>query len=418
VELGEIESILAGQDGVLDVAVLLRDDGRGPQIVAYVGSPDGSFDPERGRAALRAQLPEFMIPSALVTLPALPRNSSGKLDRRALPAPEATREARTIIPPRDPLEEKIAAVWCDSLALPADHTVDVEESFFDAGGNSLLAVRLVGALRRALGRDIPVATLFRAPSIAALAESLHPECAPSGADRSAPDDRPVHLVRLRSGRAGRPLICFPGIGGGLAELRGIAAALGSDREVWAFPLLDDLIPDEVEAAARLARDAILGLASPDQPVDLFGWSLGGLLAYETARLRAAAQQPLGTLILADVAAPQPGRGADRPVVTFDPTEAAGAEAAEIASWRARIEARAAAAGRYDPVALDHDLVLTRGSESVAGHGLGPLLGWDRLILGRIRLEWVPGAHSSMLQGEGARALAALIDHHARRADPP
>ncbi|MBK8231203.1 MAG: amino acid adenylation domain-containing protein [Candidatus Eisenbacteria bacterium] len=418
VELGEIESILAGQDGVLDVAVLLRDDGRGPQIVAYVGSPDGSFDPERGRAALRAQLPEFMIPSALVTLPALPRNSSGKLDRRALPAPEATREARTIIPPRDPLEEKIAAVWCDSLALPADHTVDVEESFFDAGGNSLLAVRLVGALRRALGRDIPVATLFRAPSIAALAESLHPECAPTGADRSAPDDRPVHLVRLRSGRAGRPLICFPGIGGGLAELRGIAAALGSDREVWAFPLLDDLIPDEVEAAARLARDAILGLASPDQPVDLFGWSLGGLLAYETARLRAAAQQPLGTLILADVAAPQPGRGADRPVVTFDPTEAAGAEAAEIASWRARIEARAAAAGRYDPVALDHDLVLIRGSESVAGHGLGPLLGWDRLILGRIRLEWVPGAHSSMLQGEGARALAALIDHHARRADPP
>ena len=113
---------------------------------------------------LRRTLPDYMIPSAFVTLDELPVTPNGKLDRRALPAPEAL--AREVIPPRDALEEQIAAIWRRLLEI---EEVSIHDNFFELGGHSLLATRILAAVRDEIGVELPVREIFDRPTIAGLA---------------------------------------------------------------------------------------------------------------------------------------------------------------------------------------------------------------------------------------------------------
>jgi amino acid adenylation domain-containing protein len=175
VELGEIEAVIEKQPPVLHAAVLAREDRPNHQagdrrLVAYVVPRDGTLSIEELRGALRQRLPEYMVPSAFVVLDALPLTANGKLDRRALPAPDAAARG-PVVAPRTATEEAIAAVWRDVLGLTA---VSVEESFFDLGGHSLLIVQVH---RRLAGQfpDLAVVDLFRYPTISALAQFLSKE---------------------------------------------------------------------------------------------------------------------------------------------------------------------------------------------------------------------------------------------------
>src|SRR5262249_4255915 len=159
---------LAEHPAVRECAVLAREDRAGGlRLVAYAVPRGNGLSVDELRASLRRRLPEPMIPAAFVVLAALPLTASGKLDRRALPAPlsHTTAAAGPRVAPRTPVEAVIAAVWREVLSLPA---VGVEESFFDLGGHSLLATRVVSRLRTALGVEIPVRALFEAPTIAGL----------------------------------------------------------------------------------------------------------------------------------------------------------------------------------------------------------------------------------------------------------
>jgi amino acid adenylation domain-containing protein len=174
IELGEIEFVIEKHPAVLHAAVLAREDRPDRpgdrRLVAYVVPRDGSLTLEDLRGALRQRLPEYMVPSAFVLLDALPLTANGKLDRRALPAPDAAARA-PVVAPRTATEEAIAAVWRDVLGLPA---VGVEDSFFDLGGHSLLIVQV----HRQLAGQFPelaVVDLFRYPTIAALAGFLTKE---------------------------------------------------------------------------------------------------------------------------------------------------------------------------------------------------------------------------------------------------
>ncbi|MFD9618913.1 amino acid adenylation domain-containing protein [Streptomyces virginiae] len=170
IELGEIQAVLTGAPEVAQAAVVVREDRPGVQrLVAYVvPAPGAAPDQAALRTLAAARLPEYMVPSEVIELEALPLSANGKLDRRALPAPAAP-VAGASRAPRDAREEILAGILADVLGL---ESVGVEDDFFALGGHSLLAARAVGRFRAALDVDCAIRDLFEARTVAALAALL------------------------------------------------------------------------------------------------------------------------------------------------------------------------------------------------------------------------------------------------------
>ena len=184
IEPGEIEAVLRQAPGVGDCAVVAREDVPGDRrLVAYVV---GEAKAEALRDRLRQSLPEYMVPSAFVPLQALPLTPNGKLDRRALPAPELGPAEEKYVAPRRPLEAALAEIWAEVLGCAR---VGVKENFFDLGGHSLLLVKVQARLREMLDRKIPIADLFRFPTVAALAEHLGGEGEGAGEPQAGAEGR-------------------------------------------------------------------------------------------------------------------------------------------------------------------------------------------------------------------------------------
>ncbi|NKZ11529.1 amino acid adenylation domain-containing protein [Mycolicibacterium septicum DSM 44393] len=163
IELGEIQTALAEVDGVDQAAVIAREDRPGDKrLVGYI---TGSADPVAVRAALSERLPGYMVPTAVVVLDALPLTVNGKLDRRALPAPEYI-DADRYRAPSTPSEEILVGIYSQVLGL---ERVGVDDSFFDLGGDSLSAARLINAINAGLSADLPVRAVFETPTVAELA---------------------------------------------------------------------------------------------------------------------------------------------------------------------------------------------------------------------------------------------------------
>ncbi|HEV2735418.1 MAG TPA: amino acid adenylation domain-containing protein, partial [Longimicrobiaceae bacterium] len=194
IELGEIEAALLSRAGVREAAVVVREDAPGERrIVGYVVA-DGEPATAGLREHLLARLPGYMVPSALVVLEELPLTPSGKLDRRALPAP-AGAAAEAYVAPRTPAEETLAEIWGEVLGVGR---VGARDDFFALGGHSLLATRVVSRLRQAFGVDVPLRTLFEAPTVAGLAARVETLLQGGGRDDAPPivrvaRDRPLPL---------------------------------------------------------------------------------------------------------------------------------------------------------------------------------------------------------------------------------
>ncbi|WP_206794702.1 non-ribosomal peptide synthetase [Amycolatopsis sp. MtRt-6] len=186
IEPGEVEAVLADGDGVTGVVVLARDDDGDRRLVAYVTGTAGA-DELRARAA--ARLPEHCVPSAFVVLDAFPLTAHGKVDRRALPAPDfsGVRDRRA----RTSLEQILCGLFAEVLKLPS---VGAGDNFFHLGGHSVLATRLAGRIRTVLGTDPGVRTIFEAPTVAELAVRLAGESAARPALTAMP--RPETDLRL------------------------------------------------------------------------------------------------------------------------------------------------------------------------------------------------------------------------------
>ena len=209
IELGEIEAVLAEHPSVAQAVTIAREDAPGDiRLVAYLTArAQATIDVGELRELLRSRLPEYMVPSAFVVLEAVPLNPSGKVDRKALPAPESARpsQAAAYEPPRTETEARIAAIWKEVLRVDQ---VGKYDNFFDLGGHSLLLIKVQGALEQKFGRKIAVVELFRCPTIDALARHLTTlEDVSPGRDRiqQLANRQKVAINRMREQRARREI---------------------------------------------------------------------------------------------------------------------------------------------------------------------------------------------------------------------
>jgi acyl carrier protein len=169
IELGEIEAVLCRHDAVRDAIVVAREEKNGEKrLVAYVVS---EVETAELRRYLQERLPDYMVPAAWMTLAALPLTANGKVDRKALPAPDSQRPdlKSAYIAPRSAIERDIAAVWQEVLAI---ENVGVNDNFFDLGGHSLQAVLVHGKLRAKFEKNLLLFELFQFPTIAAMAKYI------------------------------------------------------------------------------------------------------------------------------------------------------------------------------------------------------------------------------------------------------
>jgi acyl carrier protein len=181
VELGEIEAAIVEHPGVTEAVVVATGAAGDKRLVAYVV---GDAPVPELRRFVSERVPYYMVPSAYVRLDALPLNANGKVDRRALPAPDAAADAAAEerVAPRDATEERLAAIWEELLDR---RPIGVHDGFFELGGHSLLATQLVSRIRDAFDVELELRAVFEAPTIARLAPRV--EAAPSARAGSVPE---------------------------------------------------------------------------------------------------------------------------------------------------------------------------------------------------------------------------------------
>jgi len=292
VGLEEVDAALAAHPDVAAAAARAIPDASGEMaLVAYVVS---KAEPGRDipdlQQVLQRSLPGYMVPSRIIALPALPMTPNGKVDRKRLPDAPALTALKAGGEPADELERNLVAVWKDLLRVPE---LGVHDNFFELGGHSLLAFLLAAEIKRLTGRDLPLATLFEAPTVAALAELL----------RSGAEPGFSYLVQLKPGSAARPLFIVHGVFGNIVEMKGLAARLRTERPVYALQARGaDPRQEPHTTIAEMAEAYLAALRGrqPEGPYAIGGYSFGGLVAYEMAcRLRDGGQE-VELLALIDV----------------------------------------------------------------------------------------------------------------------
>ncbi|XUZ96418.1 amino acid adenylation domain-containing protein [Streptomyces araujoniae] len=317
IEPGEIEAALRAEPGITAAAVIVREDNPGDKrLVAYLVAADGPApagepapegsaapaprepDPAELRTALRRTLPDYMVPAAFVTLDALPLSPNGKLDRRALPAPQARRTGGALAAPETETQRVLAEIWAEILTLPE---VGVDDDFFDLGGHSLLATQVIARARKRLpevgARPVSVMDLFTSRTVRELAVL---------ADLDESERGPRHLLH-RLTRAtpadSRVLsyVCVPYGGGSAVVYQPVADELPPGYDLWsvAIPGHDMGVTEEhlpfdelAEKIATEVRERVEG------PIALYGHcAVGSALTVAVGRLLEAAGREVEALYI-------------------------------------------------------------------------------------------------------------------------
>ncbi|WP_186150215.1 amino acid adenylation domain-containing protein [Burkholderia gladioli] len=325
VEPSEIEACIGACDGVGTCYVTSCEGAQGSEVVAYVvparsagGEARERLDFRQIDAALARRLPDYMRPGSYVQMERMPVTSNGKLDRKALPHPDAAHRIRPqeYVAPTSATEHRLAQLWAEVLGLAR---VGVRDNFFRIGGHSLLAVRLVARIRETFGTQVSLLALFERPTIAELAER-YPEWAarlpgPDQADASVAGTagEPLDaLVLLRAGSS-TPLFLFHPIGGGLGSFDPLIARLDQDQTIFGIHAYHDAFAEapevSIEEMARLYLYDIRRLQAVG-PYRLAGYSAGGMLAFEAARQLREAGCEVSLLAMIDSEAPPTEVGLD------------------------------------------------------------------------------------------------------------
>ena len=442
----EVDEVLAEHPAVAQAAAFgVPHPTLGEDLAAAVVLRSGrSARPEELRQFVAERLAAFKVPGPIHVLDELPAGSTGKVQRRALSEALGVRSAASVsMTPRDAVESEVADIWASLF--PA-RSVGVRETFFELGGDSLLAARLFAEIERRSGRRLPLATLFEAPTVEALAEVLR---------RRGWEPVRSSLVAIQPLGSKRPLYCIHPHGGHVLCYRELADALGPDQPVYGLEArgLDgrEAPYESIEAmAAHYVRE--IRAAHPHGPYALAGYCLGGTVAFEMARQLVAQGETVSLLamfqadrrpavsrgrriarhrrrraayerdrLLRLAPAARPGYVLNRAreaVETGLGTLTRAAGSAFGARWRTatpldlaveRVEAAAtAAAGVYDPEVYPGTITLFRWSELPARHHGDPWLGWNGLAAGGIVVHEVAGHQATLLARPAVGDLAGLL----------
>jgi amino acid adenylation domain-containing protein len=301
IETQEIEWALKQHPAVSEAFVMAREDeGREKELAAYLVARESVPSVAALRSFAKGKLPEYMIPSAFVFLESFPLTPSGKLDRRALPAPPRVRGdgKNDFVAPRDILELRLCGIWEELLGV---RPVDVRDDFFALGGHSLLAVRLMARVEQVVGRPVPLSTLFTAPTVETLAGALR------GMEKNSSRSP---LVAIQTHGSLRPFFCVHAAGGNVFSYFHLAQRLGQEQPFYGLEARGvdgELQPlTRVEEMAAAYVEAVRAV-QPRGPYLLGGWSLGGVIAFEMARQFQAQGDTVKQLVLFDSVAPDVAR---------------------------------------------------------------------------------------------------------------
>jgi amino acid adenylation domain-containing protein/non-ribosomal peptide synthase protein (TIGR01720 family) len=295
IELGEIDAVLARHPAVAFAATIGHTAPSGDAVLAsYVRVQDGlEVRPTELRTYASERLPAHMTPAAVIVLDEIPMTPVGKLDRKALPAPEFGSSGATFRAPATDTERVIVEVFAEVLGV---ERVGAADSFFDLGGNSLLATRIVSALEARLERTVPLQWMFLDPTPAGIAHRLELPARATGVEEAL-----AVVIPLRAQGRGTPLFCVhPGIGLSWGYA-GLVRYLPPDRPVYGLQLpaiSGEPLPESIEQLARRYVDEIRNI-QPEGPYDLLGWSLGGIIAHAMAVELRASGDEVATLALMD-----------------------------------------------------------------------------------------------------------------------
>ncbi len=302
IELGELENVIRAKDEVCDCAAIVQHPNTPEaRIAVFVElNPDALLTGDALRAYVRDAIPAHMTPSVIEFIDALPRTPNDKADRNALTRLELQGAPTTAasIPPRNELETRIANAWCAVLEL---ETIGVHDNFFDIGGHSLLAVKLVAALEGE-GIALTLQNVFECPTVADMAAFLQRgtaiEASPTANRRAIGES----LVTIQPHGDGTPLFVIAPAGGVIFPYFHLSHLMGHDRPIYG--LQDPVVVTKEDPFTSIQQyvDYYRGVVEsiqPEGPYQVLGWSMGGSVAYEMARAWSAAGKEVGFVGLVD-----------------------------------------------------------------------------------------------------------------------
>jgi surfactin family lipopeptide synthetase A len=435
IEPEEIRAAILRHPAVRDaIAVLKTSESGDSRIIAYVvATGDQPPDTIELRDFVHRRLPEYMVPSGFVFLDALPLTPSGKIDRRALPSRHALVAKAEFAEPRNDWEFGLRKIWEAVLGV---QPIGIRDDYFDLGGYSLTAVRLFDEIKKSFGVDLPLATLYQAPTIESLA------CIVSEGGRP---DLGASLVPINRMGQRPPLYCVSGIGGGVLVFRDLALLLGPDQPFYGLqPRNERGRTAALTSIPEIASHYINSIQEiqPNGPYYLSGYSFGGLVAFEMARQLTSAGFAVPFLGLLDTAAPLRVKTSRSKLFSRRTHGTAWQRIREIlstdddflgtlrdvirrrssrlqerlartldlplpAEWGTLTRSHVFAAMNYVGEAYTGSLTLVRPLVRPANELSSYTLGWERVV-SNIEVHDVPGDHLSIYSGENIGTLAAIL----------
>jgi amino acid adenylation domain-containing protein len=467
IELGEVQDAIVRHPGVREAVVTVREDVPGDKrLVAYLvadratrGAAGDAQLADAVREHLRGRLPDYMVPSALVVIEALPLTVNGKVDRRALPVPSraaarpagdaAAAETGPARVPWLPMHFQLIHIWEEILGLKG---IAIDQDFFALGGHSLSAVRMMNAIQREFGVRLPMATLLTAATIEGIAAALLPQF--------RKETRP--LIGIQSGDGGCPFFYLHGdlLGGGVYSLN-LARQLGTEVPFHVLPPARVDGQPETPAIEEMASAHVkhIRAVAPRGPYLLAGFCIGGVVAYEIARQLREQGEEIAFLGLIDAVgyrswwlnrlftdrlATLLGRDHDRRLADFARRNNQyerlrvvwGLPAAErwavVRGWVARLfgaarppaQSGAAVGGQIEGRDVVSAYLWATGgyrprryagaidffmSEEMAGESSDPAAQWRRIAGGGVRIHRVPGRHLEAITTNVAALAVAMAE---------